>query len=371
MITVLKKISPIIICICIAFTICVSAMGFADGVSVESPAETTVDIISVEKYLIALYEAVNNIELADKTDTTEVMAWAETNGILEGIADDTQNIFEIPLTQETALLMLSRSYTQLAEITDMITEVSHTANNRQLQPGMPEQSKEHTPDMGNAENAQQPTVPNNGGFSGGNRQPQMPKTEISDDIQNASQITAEISEIAENEQISSAYPVAEPTVNTVLDTKNEQVPQKNGASAGGRPASNMQGGQNRPQGKNMQMPLGNDLTQNNSQDGNGTRSKTRQDSNMPLGEEKANNQRNKLSPENTQPETAENSDSQTNISNLIEDMEKESQMTENSDEQVSDVSLSEHIKEYCATYISLLVLAAAFVFVKLFRRRRY
>lgn len=364
----LKKISPIIICVCIAFTICVSAMGFSDGVSVESADETTVDIISVEKYLVALYEAVNNIELADKTDTTEVFAWAETNGILESIADDTQNISEIPLTQESALVMLSRSYTQLAEITDMIAEVSHAANNRQPQPGMPEQSKEHVP---NTEKTQQPTVPNNDGFSGGNRQPQMPKTKISDDIQNASQTNAEISEIAENEQISSADVAAAPVDNNVPDTKNEQVPQKNGASAGGRAASGLQGSQNRPQGENMKMPSGNNSTQNNSQGGTGSRSKTRQDSNMPSGEEKTNNQRNMLFPENTQLETAENSDSQTNISNLIEDMEKESQITENSDEQVSDVSLSEHIKEYYTTYICLLVLAAAFVFVKLFRRRRY
>ena len=367
----LKKISPIIICVCIAFTICVSAMGFADGVSVEPPTETTVNIISVEKYLIALYEAVNNIELADKTDTTEVLAWAETNGILESIADDTQNISEIPLTQETALVMLSRTYTQLAEITDMITEVSHTANNRQPQPGMPGQSKENIPDMGNAENTQQPAVPDNSVFSGGNRQPQMPKAEISDDIQNVTQTTAEISEIAENEQISSADPAAAPVDNNVPDTKNEQVPQKNGASAGGRAASGLQGSQNRHQGENMKMPSGNNSTQNNSQGSTGTRSKTRQDSNMPSGEEKTNNQRNMLFPENTQLETAENSDSQTNISNLIEDMEKESQITENSDEQVSDVSLSEHIKEYYTTYICLLVLAAAFVFVKLFRRRRY
>ena len=334
-------------------------MGFADGVSVEPPNETTVDIISVEKYLIALYEAVNNIELADKTDTTEVLAWAETNGILEGIADDTQNISEIPLTQETALIMLSRTYTYLAEITDMITEVSHTANSRQLQPGMTGQSKEHISDMGNTENAQQPTVPNNGGFSGGNRQPQTPNTENYDDTQGVTQTTAEISEIAENEQISSADLAATPMDNNVPDAKNEQAQQRNGTSSGGRPASN------------MQMPSGNNLTQNNSQGGTGTRSNARQDSNMPSGEEKANNQRNMLSPENTQPETAENSDSQTNISNLIEDMKKESQMTENSDEQVSGVSLSEHIKEYCTTYISLLVLAAAFVFVKLFSRRRY
>lgn len=367
----LKKISPIIICVCIAFTICVSAMGFADGVSIEPPAETTVDIISVEKYLIALYEAVNNIELADKTDTTGVLAWAETNGILENIADSTQNISEIPLTQETALVMLSRTYTQLAEITDMITEVSHTANNRQPQPGMPGQSKEHIPDMGNAEDTQQPAVPDNSVFSGGNRQPQMPKAEISDDIQNVTQTTAEISEIAENEQISSADLAAAPTDNNVPDTKNEQVPQRNGSSAGGRPTSSMQGSQNRPQGENMQMPSGNNLTQNNSQGGANIRSKARQDSNMPSGELKANNQKNMLSPENTQTDTVENSNNQTNISNLIEEMEKESQTIENSGEQVSDVSLSKHLKEYYTTYVGLLVLTAAFVFIKLFRRRRY
>ena len=366
----LKKISPIIICVCIAFTICVSAMGFADGVSVEPPTETTVNIISVEKYLIALYEAVNNIELADKTDTTEVLAWAETNGILESIADDTQNISEIPLTQETALVMLSRTYTQLAEITDMITEVSHTANNRQPQPGMPGQSKENIPDMGNAENTQQPAVPDNSVFSGGNRQPQMPKAEISDDIQNESQITAEISELAESEQMNSADIAAAPVDNNVPDKKNEQVPQRNGSSAGGRPTSSIQGSQNRPQGENIQMPSGNNLTQNNSQGGTDTRSKTRQDGNMPSGEEKVNNQRNMLTPENTQTETVQNSDSQTNISNLLEEIEKESQTTENSDEQVSDVSLAEHIKEYRTTYVGLLVLAAAFVFIKLFRRRR-
>lgn len=356
MIKVLKKISPIIICAFIAFTICVSAVSFGADVNIEPPEKTTVNMISVEKYLIALYEAVHNAELTDETDFSEVMVWAETNAILENIADDTQDISEIPLTQETALIMLSRSYTELAEITDMITEVSHTVNNRLPQRGMPEQSKEYITNMGNTENAEQPFLPNNGGFSGDRQQLQMPKTEIPDDTQSASQTTAEISGIAKNQQMSTPDFAVQSKDNTVSVTSNIQASPQNGTFAGGRPASN------------MQMPLENNLKQDNSQSNSDARSKTKQDRNVPSGEKSTNNQKNALPPGNTK---TESSDSQSNVSELFDVINKETQMTENLEEQASNVSLSEHIKEYQTTYIGLLVLAAAFVFVKLFRHRRY
>lgn len=363
----LKKISPIIICICIAFTICVSAMGFADGVSVEPPAETTVDIISVEKYLIALYEAVNNTELADKTDTTEVLAWAESNGVLESIIDDMENISNTPLTQEMALLMLSRTYSELTEITEMLAEVSHTSDNRPPQMNMQDQP------VLDAESAVQPTPPNDNDFSEGRHrlQMQMPENaaENSTDMQSVSQSDSKTAENPANEQIQPPDFTTQVTDIDKTDAANTQeAPQRNGTPAGNRVASNTQGSK-------MQQPSGN-TPQNNSANKETSETGIQQGNNIQQEKGMGNPTDKSNTKRNSKPGTdviadSENMDFEIDDTAMSDIASGETQTDIITQTEEKAKSLNEYIEEYLTTFVGLILLAMSFIFVKLYRRRRY
>ena len=345
----LKRLT-VILCALLSFSICVSAVISADITNDEPDSKVAGNVITVENYLVALYDAIHTEYSSENTDMAEVLTWAESTGILDIITESEVDVSNMPLTQEMALTMLSYTFNELTEVTDMIKSLS--TNTIPMNFGG-EQSENPMFNYERPRDATQTAPPFEFDSSNANQQETTEDTSVNSEP-----------EAEKSDNITATNPQGQmPEFNAQPTNSTANIPEERN-SAGNRPDFGNQGGRTQG-GTGKQMPTNQESANRGQKEASVPNNGLPQTNVSPLPNQT--DDANQNTDGSTPSTDASNMQSNQPFGNNIEnDRMQYSQTAQNSEK-----SLGEHIKEYAVTYISLIILAAAFVFIKLYRRRRY